>query len=137
MPPSGADLLTNGRSLVEAMGVWPSFHDARVQWARIEGDTCRIVIHVFRMTDPSDARGYAVLTEHHLVEIELLETTSCTLPAGYDGDILFGLTTERSEGRVNLVFDSAVDPDRSWRASCREAVVARVLPCGPRGERMA
>ena len=70
MTDSKAELFANSELLVNPMGYWPSFHDATVKEAFREGDVCRVLVHVFEMTDTVDSTGHLVLTKHHLVTIE-------------------------------------------------------------------
>ncbi len=133
MDRSTPEVISNSRALIDAMGHWPGFHDARLLAAvRAEGHV-RVVVHVFEMTDEVDASGYFVLTKHHLVRIEMLRLISCTMPEGYDGDILDGITATRSAAGIVVQFDSVVDPARAWQAVCREARISDVTPCDGRG----
>jgi hypothetical protein len=122
----------NGELLVNAMGYWPSFHDAHVLSASLEGGRCEVLIYVFRMTDQVDDRGYFVLTGHHRVRLAMTGVAECTLPDGYDSDTLFELMIERAGEAVTVTFESVMDQD--WRVTCREVVLLDVTPCGPRGK---
>lgn len=122
----------NRERLVQAMGYWPSFHDANVLSASREGDRCVVHLHVFRMTNEVDERGYFVLTGHHRAHLEMTGVSECSLPAGYESDTLFELLIEGSEGAVTVTFNSVTD--QHWRVTCREVCVSDVVPCGPRGE---
>ena len=64
-----SQLVKNGKSLVEAMGFWPSFHDANVMAASWDGDSFSVTVHLFAMTDQVDSAGYYVLQKHHLTTI--------------------------------------------------------------------
>jgi hypothetical protein len=57
------------------------------------------------------------------------------MPTGYTGDVILGLEAKRAGDQLKVEFDSAIDPDRSWHVLCREAQIADVAPCDPRGER--
>ncbi len=131
---SAVELVRNSERLVSAMGRWPSFHDARVVRARLDCDCCRASVHVFRMTDRVDDRGYYVRADHHLVTLQLIGVAECSLPAGYDGDILSALTVERSGELVAVTFDSVIDPQFSWRVLCQEVSLLDVVPCSAQGE---
>lgn len=122
----------NRERLIAALGYWPSFHDADVLSASREGDRCVVLLHVFRMTNEVDERGYFVLTGHHRVHLELTGVSECSLPSGYESDTLFELRFDGSEGAVTVSFNSVTDQD--WRVSCREVCVIDVVPCGSRGE---
>ena len=84
------------------------------------------------MTNDVDARGYFVLTKHHRVRLVMNGVSECSLPERYEGDILFELLFERSDGSVTATFSSVTD--QGWHATCREVVVSEVVPCGPGGE---
>jgi|SRR6476660_299099 len=129
-----SDLFLNGSALVSAMGRWPSFHDAKVIRAVRDSESCIVSLHVFEMTNAVDSAGYFVLTKHHLVTIRLLGMTECIMPTGYIGDVLFGLQADRVGEQLRVVFESAIDPDRTWHVLCREAHIADIVPCDPRGE---
>lgn len=134
MDESAASLVANRELLVEAMGHWPSFHDAHVLSASIDGDCCKAILHVFQMTDQVDEQGYFVLTKHHRVLFTMTGVSKCSLPKDYQGDTLFGMSIERSGEAVTVAFDSACCPGNSWAVTCREVALSEVAPCGPRGE---
>lgn len=127
------DVITSSRILIEAMGSWPTFHDAHLLRVERADDTLHIVVHAFVMTDDVDAKGYCVLAKHHLVSFELARVVRCTLPANYDGDTLFSLTAQRTDGGILVTFESAIDDDRSWQALCGEARIRGITPCDARG----
>ena len=137
MVETNPELVANSDLLVNAMGHWPSFHDANVKEVRREGDACRASIHVFEMTDKVGSDGYLVLTKHHLVAIQMSGIAECTLPANYKSDCLFGLEVERVGDLVKVVFDSAIDPEFVWHVLCRRAEVVGVVACNRHGERAA
>jgi hypothetical protein len=136
MDETSPNLFENGNRLVEAMGHWPSFHDANVKEAVREGDNCRVLVHMFETTKDVDSAGYLVLVKHHLVTIQMAGIAECTLPVSYVSDCLFGLETERVGEWVKVVFDSAIDPTLTWHALCREASLLDVVPCDAQGERL-
>ncbi|HWL53124.1 MAG TPA: Imm50 family immunity protein [Chthoniobacteraceae bacterium] len=117
--------------LVEAMGGWPSFHDATVVDASCAADTFSVKLHVFAMTDKVDPAGYYILERHHLVSFRFLGVRTNTLPADYSRDCLFNLTFRRLEGMVQADFESHTDQDGS--IVCTEVSVMDVLPYS-RGE---
>ena len=121
----GHDLVT------EALGRWPTFHDAKVLSASCAQGLCHASVHVFNMTDDVDAHGYYVLEDHHVVDFEFSGVSSCTLPDGYVDDILFELLVESDEHRVRVAFDSAVDPSFAWEVVCKTASVVKVTPLNP------
>lgn len=121
----------NKQLLVNAMGYWPSFHDANVLSASREGDQCEVLIHVFKMTNQVDERGYFVLTKHHRVRLWMKGVSKCSLPTEYRGDTLDELRFEFSEGGVTVSFDSVTDQD--WQIDCREAGISEVVPCDSKG----
>jgi hypothetical protein len=134
MTDSEADLFDNSELLVSPMGYWPSFHDANVKEARREGDVCRVLVHVFEITDKVDPAGYLVLTKHHLVTIRMSGIAECTLPPSYRTDSLFGLEAERVGDFINVVFESAIDPEFCWHALCQKAEIVSVVACDSKGE---
>jgi hypothetical protein len=120
MADNSARFFANSDLLVNAMGRWPSFHDAKLKSVLRGGDFCRALLHVFQMTDKVDSKGYSVLTKHHLVTIEMSGIKECTLPENYDGDVLFGLSAE-SEGALVKVRPSMVQRGRiGLRPLCTE-----------------
>jgi hypothetical protein len=119
--------------LMDAMGHWPSFHDAEVKSVLREGDSCRVVIQVHEMTGEVGPDGYYVLTKHHLVTVQMTGIVECTLPTDYTSDVLLGLHAQRAERFVNAHFDSAIDPQLSWRAVCKELTLIEVVPCDAGG----
>jgi hypothetical protein len=129
-----ADLFEHSELLVGPMGHWPSFHDATVKDARREGDVCRVLLHVFEITDTVDSAGYFVLTHHHLVTIRMSGIAECTLPPNYRSDCLFGLEAERVGDFIKVVFDSAIDPEFNWHVVCRTAEIANAVACNSEGE---
>ena len=133
MSESHAELFGNSGILVDALGDWPSFHDADVKQALRDGDVCRVSLHVFEITDQVRADGHLVLTKHHLVEIEMSDIEECTLPETYKSDSLFGLEAERVGDSVKVLFDSAIDPEFCWNVLCRRAEVVSVVACDKHG----
>lgn len=117
--------------VVDALGYWPSFHDAHVLAAARKGDHCEVLLYVFHMTDQVDERGYFVLTKHHHVRLSMKGVSECSLPADYDGDILFELLFKNSRAAVTVIFSSVTDKD--WEVTCEEVEISDVAPCGPRG----
>ena len=65
------DFVAGSGWLTEAMGYWPSFHDANLVGVSRENGALRVVVHVFAMTDRVDPAGYFVLEKHHLVTLAL------------------------------------------------------------------
>ncbi len=122
----------NCEFLVDALGFWPSFHDAHVLSASRAGDRCEVLIYVFRMTDKVDEQGYFVSADHHRVSFTMTGVSECTLPDNYEPDVLFELLFECSEDAVTATFSSVMDQD--WRVRCRAVDLSNVVPCGPRGE---
>jgi hypothetical protein len=120
------DVIANSRALIEAMGRWPSFHDAKLLRASRAGADCQVAVHVFEMTSEVDTEGYFVLINHHLVTLDMLDVISGDLPDDYDGDILDAIEARRCEGGVAVEFESVIDPGRSWQVVCREARISVV-----------
>ena len=130
---STSEVIGQSQVLVDAMGFWPTFHDAHLLRARCVDGKCSVVLHVFEMTDEVDGAGYFILIKHHLVTLDLLDVSSSSMPEGYDGDILDSIEARRSDSGAVVEFESAVDPDRSWQVECREARISDVVPCDRRG----
>ena len=67
-------LVENSEALIGIFGRWPSFHDAEVLSVHLDraGDDAPSLearVHVFRMTNDVDDRGFFVLTKHTLVTL--------------------------------------------------------------------
>ena len=68
------EFVENASALTQVFGEWPSFHDAEVHTMLLDragahGAGLEARVHVFRMTDEVDARGFYVLTHHSLVRL--------------------------------------------------------------------
>lgn len=124
--------VVNRELLVDAMGSWPSFHDANVLSAFRDGDCCEAVIHVFRMTNSVDKQGYFVLKNHHRVTLLMTGVSECSLPDDYSGDCLFELLFQRVRGNLVITFSSVTDQD--WLVTCVEARLSSVVSCDPNGD---
>jgi hypothetical protein len=122
----------NAMHLVEAMGHWPSFHDANVLSVESGADELRISIHVFAMTDRVDQAGYYVLEKHHLVTLKLQGVKRASFPEGYESDCLDHLIFARAQDAILVSFESHMD--RGGQVLCSMAVVESVVPCSPLGE---
>ena len=130
-----SQLVKSGKSLVEAMGYWPSFHDANVMEASRDGDTFSVTVHLFAMTDQVDAAGYYVLEKHHLVTIVMRGVESNSLPSDYSSDCLDGLTFQRTGVLLQIDFGSHMD--QGGTIVCSEAEIASVIPCSSKGAALA
>ena len=123
--------IENRELLESAMGGWPSFHDAQVLSVSYNGSQCDLLIHVFRMTDQIDHQGYFVLTDYHQVRLQMIGISTCTLPANYDGDTLFGLQIGADKDSITIELESVLG--QSWHIRCQRLKVSDVFPCGPHG----
>ncbi|QSX79368.1 Imm50 family immunity protein [Agrilutibacter solisilvae] len=130
-----SQLVRNGKSLVEAMGYWPSFHDANVMEASRSGDSFSVTVHLFAMTDQVDSAGYYVLEKHHLVTIVMRGVESNSLPCDYSGDCLDSLSFQSTDGLLQVDFGSHMDQDGT--IVCSEAEIASVIPCSSKGVALA
>ena len=130
-----SQLVKGGKSLVEAMGYWPSFHDANVMEASRSGDCFTVTVHLFAMTDQVDSAGYYVLEKHHLVTIVMRGVERNSLPPDYSGDCLDLLTFQSTEGLLQVDFGSHMDQDGT--IVCSEAEIASVIPCSSNGVALA
>ncbi len=112
------------QKLVDALGYWPSFHDAHVLSASLEQGRGSALIHMFRMTEDVDENGYFVLTDHHLVTLSMTGVLEGALPDDYQPDILMELIIERSGETVTVGAEFVTSKDRQ---------ITGATPCGPRG----
>ena len=129
----GSQLVRNGKSLVEAMGCWPSFHDANVMAASRSGDSFTVTAHLFAMTDQVDSAGYYVLEKHHLVTIVMRGVESNSLPPNYSNDCLDRLCFQSTGGLLRVDFGSHMDQDGT--IVCSKAEIVSVVPCSSQGVR--
>lgn len=125
------DLVEKSELLVEAMGRWPSFHDAKVLGISRLQDSCVATIHVFEMTRDVDSEGYFILRNHHRVEMSMLGVRSDSLPRRYTGDILSALTMRRDGDLIRVDFESHLDNDGS--IVCERVRLVSVDPCDGEG----
>lgn len=131
MDQNGLPPIVDRGLLVQAMGHWPSFHDAHVLSASHSGDRCDVFLHLFRATREVDDRGFFVSTNHHRVHLEMVGVTECSLPKCYESDTLLELRVEGSDDGLCLAFCSVTDQD--WHVTCQGVSVAEVVPCRPDG----
>lgn len=103
--------IKGSEQLVQAMGYWPSFHDATVVESSRTADSFSVKLHVFAMTDKMDSVGYYLLEKHHLVSFRFLGVKTNTLPAGYANDCLSSLTFRKSGELLQAEFESHMDQD--------------------------
>src|SRR5438876_371756 len=132
---TGADRLTS------RLGVWPSFHDAEVMRLVLErgganGPTAEMVVHVWRMTDKVDDRGYYVLEKHSLVQFRFERIASIELSEFNDQNVLSRLEVAAETVKGERAFRVTLDPSYGLGGSliCGRVVVADVTPCDERGE---
>jgi hypothetical protein len=124
-------LVDNGKALVEAMGYWPSFHDANVLEVARDADTFSVTVHLFAMTDQVDSAGYYILEKHHRVKIVMHGVQSSSLPATYSDDCLDRLSFSRAGEFLQVDFESHMDQDGT--VICRGAEIASIVPCDSQG----
>ena len=125
-------MITNREEVEKVYGDWPSFHDSKVISAAMFGDTCEVLIHAFQMTDMVDDKGFVVLSKHHLVKIRMFGVLECSLPSDYEGDTLFCLRIQESNGTNTVEFKSVTDQD--WGLICGNVSVTGIEPCSSNGE---
>ena len=125
----------NAKALVEAIGYWPSFHDANVLDAERNTDTFSVTVHLFAMTDEIDSAGYFVLERHHRVKIVMHGVQSSSLPAPYAGDCLDGLNFSQDGELLRVDFASHMGQDGA--VVCRAAEIAVIVPCDSKGAALA
>jgi hypothetical protein len=121
------DLVENNGLLVEAMGYWPSFHDAKVLSVSRLNNSCVATIHVFQMTSEVGSKGYFALGNHHLVEISMIGVHGDSLPRHYTGDVLSTLAVRRDGDLIRVDFESHLDNDGS--IVCERVRLVSVEPC--------
>ncbi len=125
------ELVDQSELLVQAMGRWPSFHDANVLNIVRSDDSFLATIHVFDMTSEVDAAGYFVLRRHHLVTLAMTGVRASSLPEIYPGDVLLALTFSGKEAQVRVDFESHMGLDGS--VLCDRVKVIKVEACDHRG----
>lgn len=124
-------LVDQSHLLVAAMGRWPSFHDAIVLAIERTEHACRVVIHVFDMTNEVDPRGYFVLRLHHLVVLNLTGISCNTLPEAQTSAVLASLAISAEAGKLKVDFESHMDLDGT--VLCDRVEVVSVVPCDASG----
>ena len=124
---SHVDLVEKSELLVEAMGRWPSFHDAKVLGISRLQNSCVAIIHVFEMTREVDSQGYFILRNHHRVEMSMLGVQSDSLPRQYTSDVLSALAIRREGDLIRVDFESHLDNDGS--IVCERVRLLGVDPC--------
>lgn len=127
-----SSLVRKSGSLVEAMGRWPSFHDANVLNCSRTTDSCTVLIHIFEMTSSIDPKGYFVLTKHHLVLFAMQGVQSNSLPEPYVADTLSDLSIVRAGSLLQVDFESVTD--QSGSVVCHDIEVLSVRPCSADGK---
>jgi hypothetical protein len=128
-PLTDRDLIQAGHVLVNAMGYWPSFHDAEVAEVSRTSDSCTVSIHVFENTDQIDSAGYFVLRNHHLVELCMSGVQANSLPSTYTGDVLDRLGFHREGSYVRVNFES--HRDRGGEVLYKDVLIKSVSPYHP------
>jgi immunity protein 50 of polymorphic toxin system len=110
-------LVENAKALTDIFGRWPSFHDAEVLSIHLDrsgegSPSLEARVHVFRMNNDVDDRGYFVLTKHTLVTLRFSNIILRDLRWFNDQNSLSGLGIEQvdpaeNEGRtLGVSFDS-------------------------------
>ncbi len=139
--------LAGYRTVLDAFGYWPSFHDAKVrsfEYSEVPPGKVEFVVHGFEMTSEVDAGGYFKLVKHHLVRFTFDGISDVELEPfakgfaefgqilGYLGFPLPDGSNEASGFRVLL--DSVMEGDGSFTA--KAGAVLEVVPCNSDGERL-
>lgn len=129
-------IVGNSEMLIQALGRWPLFHDARVVAGSRTSDTQSVSLHVFNMTDRIDEQAYFELERHHRVEFLFSGVEKNTLPIDYSDDCLDSLTfaklNERPDSKIIAVFSSHLDAD--GEIVCEKVEIVSVAPCTAFGE---
>lgn len=141
------DRIAGAAQLMDVFGYWPSFHDAEVQWLRLDrrahgegcyGPTLEAMVHAFEMTNEVSADGYYVLRQHVLVHLRFLDAVELQLDGFNYQNALMGLTlTDLRDSQMEHVrwavhFGSAFGVDASFQ--CYAVEVVSVVPCNVDGE---
>src|SRR5262245_37611856 len=139
--------IAGAKQLLAVFGYWPSFHDAEVQWLRLDrrahgqgcyGPTLEVLVHAFEMTNEVGADGHYVLRHHVLVHLRFEDAVGLRLDGFNYQNALMGLTVtdlqDRQMERVRWAvhFDSAFGVDASFQ--CYAVEVVSVVPCSKAGE---
>ncbi|WP_082559576.1 MULTISPECIES: Imm50 family immunity protein [unclassified Lysobacter] len=130
-----SQLVENGKALVEAMGYWPSFHDANVLATHSDAGAFTVTVHLFAMTDQVDSAGYYALEKHHRVTIVMHDMQSSSLPPGYSDDCLASLSFSRVGDLLQVDFESHMDQDGT--VLCNKVEIASIIPCDSKGVALA
>jgi immunity protein 50 of polymorphic toxin system len=130
-----SQLVENGKALTEAMGYWPSFHDANVLAVARDDHAFTLTVHLFAMTDQIDPAGYFILEKHHLVTIVMHDVQSNSLPPAYSDDCLDRLSFSRTGDFSQVDFESHLDQDGT--VVCRRVEIASIAPCSSEGVALA
>jgi hypothetical protein len=111
--------------------VWPSFHDAEVLEISLDrrGPTLEAKIHVFRMTEEIDSRGYFVLTHHTLVTLRFVEIVLQNLRWFNQQNVLSNLYIERTSGDDAELGDYKVEFGGCWGVEI-DLIYAKIVLAG-------
>ena len=121
------DRIDNSAMLINAMGYWPSFHDANVVSASRAEHGFIITTHVFRTTDQIDAAGYFKLDRHHLVTLKMDGVQANSLPLDYAADCLGHLSFALVGDFIRVDFDSHMGFDGV--VICQKVAITDVIAC--------
>src|ERR1700735_1950434 len=95
--------IINAHLLESIFGKWPSFHDAEIHSVLIERVECSdprmdVKLHLWKMTNEVDSRGYFGLTNHTLATLRFHKVTDLELRGFNRQNVLWDLEiTENSE----------------------------------------
>jgi len=130
--------IENAGALTGIFGEWPWFHDAEIISIRLERGPERpsleAVIHVFRMTDDVDDRGFFVLTNHTLVTIRFDGIVLYDFKWFNHQNVIDGLEigpATNGEGRFAVEMPSNAGCEA--RFDCDAIVVIAAVPFAPAG----
>lgn len=126
-----SSLVQNADRLIDAMGYWPSFHDANVMAVEHGDNSLSLRIHVFAMTDRVGPDGYYELEKHHLATLAFVGITSSSVPGDYQSDCLDRLWFEQSGAQIRAYIESHLDSGGD--VSCSQVSIQDVVPCSPDG----
>lgn len=133
--------ITNADKLTTIFGNWLSFHDATIKRVKFNDiSPCSVVttIHVFRMTQEVNEKGFFVLQNHTLATLRFREITELIAEIPASGMLLFGLTIRElsdDSGELFAVdFEDAIGDDFTLRFNCRKVEVMSVHACDFRGQ---
>jgi hypothetical protein len=127
--------ILGGDKLTDRFGRWPSFHDADIlSLSRsIEGasETITVIIHLFRMTNEVDSKGFYVLDKHTRASLRFYGCEDIRLNE-FDHGILFDLKlSDHDSAEIEVGLDSSYGIDGTFK--CERIEVLSAEPSNDKG----